>query len=158
MEGVMTLLSYATYKGFKVYQMDVKSTFLNGILEEEVYIEQLERFVDENNKDKVCKLHKALYGLKQAPRAWYERLHKYLVQIGFERTDDNSNMYIKLEEGKDILISEIFVDDIIFGEKEVPSKDFANKMKHEFEMSMFEEIKFFVRLQVHQLKHGIFVT
>ena len=97
MEGVRTLLAYATYKGFKVYQMDVKSAFLNGILEEEVYIEQLEGFVDENNRDMVCKLHKALYGLKQAPRAWYERLHKYLVQIGFERTNDNSNMYIKLE-------------------------------------------------------------
>ena len=67
-------------------------------------------------------------------------------------------MYIKLEEGKDILISEIFVDDIIFGGKEVLSKYFADKMKHEFEISMFEEIKFFVGLQVHQLKHGIFVT
>ena len=84
--------------------MDANFTFLNGILEEEVYIEQPEGFVDENNKDKVCKLHKPLYGLKQAPRAWYERLHKYVVQIGFETTDDNNNMYIKLEEGKDILI------------------------------------------------------
>ena len=64
MEGVRTLLAYATYKGFNVYQMNVKYTFLNGILEEEVYIEQPEGFVDENNKDKVCKLHKALYGLK----------------------------------------------------------------------------------------------
>ena len=72
--------------------MDVKSTFLNGILEEEVYREQLEGFLDENNKDMVCKLHKALYGLKQVPRAWYEKLHKYLVKIGFERTDDNSNL------------------------------------------------------------------
>ena len=138
--------------------MDVKSSFLNGTLEEEVYIEKLEGFVDENNKDKVCKLHKALYGLKQAPRAWYEILHKYLVKLGFERPYDNNNMYIKLEEGKDILISEIFVDDIIFGGKEVLIKDFSNKMKHEFEMSMFGEIKFFVGLQVHQLKHGIFVT
>ena len=75
--------------------MDVKYAFLNGILEEEVYIEQPEGFLDDNNKDMVCKLHKALYGLKQAPRAWYERLHKYLVKIGFERTDDNNNLYIK---------------------------------------------------------------
>ena len=108
--------------------MDVKSAFMNGILDEEVYIEQIEGFFDEN-KDMVCKLHKALYGLKQAPRAQYERLHKYLVQIGFERTNDNSNMYIKLEEGKDILISKIFVDDTIFGGKEVLSKDFSDKMK-----------------------------
>ena len=79
MEGVRTLLAYVAYEGFKVYQMDVKSAFLNGILEEEVYIEQPEGFVDKNNKDKVYKLHKAPYGLKQAPIAWYERLHKYLV-------------------------------------------------------------------------------
>ena len=103
-------------------------------------------------------MHKALYGLKQAPRAWYEILHKYLVQIGFERTDENNNMYIKSEEGKHILISKIFVDDIIFGGKEVLSKDFADKMKHEFEMSMYGEINFFFGLQVHQLKHGIFLT
>ena len=75
--------------------MDVKSAFLNGIIEEEFYIEKLEGFFDENNKDKVCKLHKALYGSKQAPGAWYERIYKYLVQIRFERTNDNNNMYIK---------------------------------------------------------------
>ena len=121
--------------------MDVKSTFLNGILEEEVYIEQLEGFVDDNNKDMVCKLHKALYGLKQAPRAWYERLHKYLVKIGFERNDDNNNLYIKVEKGKDTLLSKIFVDDIIFGGKDALCKDFANQKKHEFKMSMFGEIK-----------------
>ena len=63
----------------------------------------------------VCRLHKVLYGLKQAPRAWYERLHKYLVKIGFERTNDNKNLYIKIEKGKGILLSKIFVDDIIFG-------------------------------------------
>ena len=129
--------------------MDVKSTFLNGILEEEVYIEEPGGFVDVNNKNKVCKLHKALYGLKQPPRVWYERLHKYLMKIGFERTNEKNNIYIKSKEDKNILILEIFVDDIIFGGKEVLSKDFANKMKHEFEMSMFEEIKFFFGLQVH---------
>ena len=75
MEGVRTLLAYVAYKGFKFYQMDVKSSFLNGILEEEVYKEQPEGFFDEKNRDKVCKLQKSLYGLKQAPRAWYERLH-----------------------------------------------------------------------------------
>ena len=64
LEGVRTFLAYATHRGFKVYQMDVKSTFLNGILDEEVYIEQLEGFVDPNKRDMVCKLHKALYGLK----------------------------------------------------------------------------------------------
>ena len=97
----------------------------------------------------VCKLHKALYGLKQAPRAWYERLHTYFVKIGFERIDDNINLYMKVDKDKGVLISKIFVDDIIFGIQDALCKDFANQMKQEFEMSMFGEIKFFVRLQVH---------
>ena len=129
LEGIRTLLAYCGYKGFKVYQMDVKSTFLNGILEEEVYIEQPEGFVDKNNKNMVCPLQKALYGLNQAPRARYERLHTYLVKIGFERTDDNSNLYMKIDKDKGILISEIFVDDIIFGGQDSLCKYFANQMK-----------------------------
>ena len=106
--------------------MDVNSTFLNGILEEEVYIEQLEGFVDKKNKNMICRLHIALYGLKQAPRAWYERLHTYLVKIGFERTDENINLYMKINKEKAILISKFFVDDIIFGGKDALCKDFAN--------------------------------
>ena len=114
MEGVRTLLSYVEYKGFKVYQMDVKSAFLNGILDEEVYIEQPKRFIDPEKKDMVCKLHKALYGLKQAPRAWYERLHNYLIQIGFQRTNDNNSLYIKQGHDNKIVLAEIFVDDTLF--------------------------------------------
>ena len=106
----------------------------------------------------VCRLQKALHGLKQAPRAWYERLHTYLVKIGFERTDDNINLYMKIDEDKGILLSEIFVDDIILGGKDALCKDFANQMKQEFKMSMFGEIKFFVGLQIHQMKHEIFIT
>ena len=94
----------------------------------------------------VNKLHKALYSLKQAPRAWYERLHKYLVKIGFERIDENKNLYIRSKEGKNILISEIFVDDIIFRGKDALCKYFFDQMKHEFEMSMFGAIKIFVGL------------
>ena len=123
MEGVRTLLAYSAYKGFKVYQMDVKSTFLNGILEEEVYIEQPEGFADVNNKNMVCRLHKALYGLKQEPRAWYERLHTYLVKIGFEMTADNINLYMKTDKEKGILLSEIFFDDIIFGGEDAVCQD-----------------------------------
>ena len=95
--------------------MDVKSTFLNVILEEEVYIKQLEGFFDTNNKNMVCRLHKVLHGLKQDPRAWYERLHNYFMNIGFEKTDDKKNLYLKIEGGKGILLVKIFVDDIIFG-------------------------------------------
>ena len=79
--------------------MDLKSLFLDGILEEEVYIKQLEGFVDPSKKDMVCKLHKALYGLKKDPKAWYERLYNYLIKIGFQRTNDNISLYIN--EGLD---------------------------------------------------------
>ena len=103
----------------------------------------------------VCRLHKSLYGLKKDPRAWYERLHNYLVKIGFEKTDDNNNLYLKTKGGKWILLAEIFVDDIIFGGQNALCKIFKNEMKKEFKMSMFGEIKFFVGLQVYQMKYGI---
>ena len=78
MEAIKTILAYAFSKRIKVYQMDVKSTFMNGELEEEVYIEQPQGFILSKHKDFVCILKKALYGLKQAPKAWYSRLDKYL--------------------------------------------------------------------------------
>lgn len=109
-----SLIAYANYKGFKVYQIDVKSLFLNGILEEEVYIDQLEGFVDPNKRNMVCKLHKDLYRLKQAPRSWYERLHNYLVKINFTRTNENKNLYLKSESENKTFLAKIFVDDIIF--------------------------------------------
>ena len=146
LDGVRTLLAYSTYKGFKVCQMDVKSIFLNGILEEEVYIEHPQGFFDPNKKNMVCRFHKALYGLKKAPRAWYKILHNYLVKIGFEKIDDNNNLYLKTKAGKGILLAEIFVDDIIFGGQDALCKTFSNEMMKKFEISMFGEIKFLVGL------------
>jgi hypothetical protein len=97
MEAIRLLLAYACSKNVKVYQMDVKSAFLNGELEEEVYIEQPEGFQLSENTNYVCKLKKALYGLKQAPRAWYSRLDKYLQQAGFIKGSADNNLYIKSE-------------------------------------------------------------
>ena len=94
--------------------MDVKSMFLNGELEGEVYIEQPQGFLLSEHGDFVCRLKKALYGLKQAPRAWYVRLDKYLQQQGFKRGSVDSNLYIKVDKGSMIII-EVYVDDIIFG-------------------------------------------
>ena len=114
--------------------------------------------MDPNKKNMVCKLHKGLYGLKQAPRAWYERIHNYLVKIIFERKNDNSNLFLKIGKKNEVFLSEFFVNDIIFRGNEVLCKSFVNEMKKEFEMSMFGEIKFFVGLQVCQMKFGIFIT
>ena len=90
-------LDFAGYKNFKVYQMDVKYAFLNGELEEEVYVEQPEGFLLSENRNHVCKLKKALYGLKQAPRAWFSILDNYLKKEGYISRATHINLYIKFE-------------------------------------------------------------
>jgi hypothetical protein len=93
LEAIRMFLAFSSYKKFKVYQMDVKSTFLNGNLEDEVYIEKQDGLQITNKRDYVCKLNKALYGLKQAPRAWYARLDSYLQKQGLKRGSTNNNIY-----------------------------------------------------------------
>jgi hypothetical protein len=113
LEAIRIFLSYAFHKRFKVYQMDVKSAFLNGDLNEEVYMEHLEGFELSDNPDLVCKMKKALYGLKQAPCAWYHILDTYLKDKGFKRGIVDNNLYIKTK-GNDLVILLVYVDDIIF--------------------------------------------
>jgi hypothetical protein len=109
--------------------MDVKSAFLNGDLEEEVYMEQPEGFSLTDNPNYVCKLKKALYGLKQAPWAWYSRLDKFLQEKGFKKGTVDSNLYIK-SEGDDLLVVLVYVDDIVFGcTNESSVQWFANCMQ-----------------------------
>jgi hypothetical protein len=158
MEAIHFLLAYACSKNVKVYQMDVKSSFLNGELEEEVYIEQPEGFQLSENIDYVCKLKKALYGLKQALRAWYSRLDKYLQQAGFRKGSADNNLYIKVSQGN-ILLIEVYVDDIIFGsDDDRLSQKFAKDMQNEFEMSLLGELSFFLGLQIRQSNQGIFIS
>jgi hypothetical protein len=114
MEAIRLFLAYACSKNIKVYHMDIKLSFLNGELEEEVYIEQLEGFQLSENVYYVCKLKNALYGLKQGPRAWFSRLDKYLQQTALKKRSANNNLYIKVSQDT-ILLIEFYVDDIIFG-------------------------------------------
>eukprot|EP00253_Pinus_taeda_P029699 PITA_29699 len=97
LEAIRMFLTFSSFQNFKVYQMDVKYAFLNGDLEEEVYIEQPKGFILGNDENLVCKLKNALYGLKQAPRAWYYHLNKYLQQQGFTKGSANNNLYTKIE-------------------------------------------------------------
>jgi hypothetical protein len=150
MESIRLILAYASSKYIKVYQMDVKSTFLNGDLEEEVYMEQPDGLQVQVEEQYVYRLKKALYRLKQAPRAWYSRLDNYLRQQGFRKGNTDSNLYIK-KENDNLIIVEIYVDDIIFGSDDNRlSKQFAESMQKEFEMSMLGEMKFFLGLQITQ--------
>nr|GFC13623.1 putative ribonuclease H-like domain-containing protein [Tanacetum cinerariifolium] len=112
-EAIRLFLAYAPFMGFLVYQMDVKSAFLYGTIEEEVYICQPPGFEDPEYPNKVYKVVKALYGLHQAPRAWYETLATYLLENGFQRGIIDQTLFIKKQQ-KDILLVQIYVDDIIF--------------------------------------------
>ncbi|GKA74932.1 putative ribonuclease H-like domain-containing protein, partial [Tanacetum coccineum] len=113
-EAIRLFLAYASFMGFLVYQMDVKSAFLYGTIEEEVYVTQPPGFKDPDHPDKVYKVVKALYGLHQAPRAWYETLANYLLSNGFNRGKIDQTLFIKKQKG-DILLVQVYVDDIIFG-------------------------------------------
>jgi hypothetical protein len=95
LESIRILLAYATYHGFKLYQMDVKSAFLNGPIKEEVYVEQPPGFEDSEYPNHVFKLSKALYGLKQAPRAWYECLRDFLIANGFKVRKADPTLFTK---------------------------------------------------------------
>eukprot|EP00253_Pinus_taeda_P016032 PITA_16032 len=151
-------LALSSFQKFKVFQMDVKSSFLNGDLDEKVYIEQPDGFILGNDPKLVCRLKNALYGLKQAPRAWYYQLDKYLNQQGFTKGSTYSNLYIKIDNDQ-LLILVVYVDDIIFGSNEEDiSQNFALVMQKEFEMSMLGELTYFLGLQVQQNKDGIFLS
>ncbi|GJX58725.1 putative ribonuclease H-like domain-containing protein [Tanacetum coccineum] len=113
-KAIRLFLAYASFMGFLVYQMDVKSVFLYGTIEEEVYVTQPPGFKDPNHPDKVYKVVKVLYGLHQAPRAWYETLANYLLGNGFKRGKIDHTLFIKKQKG-DILLIQVYVDDIIFG-------------------------------------------
>jgi hypothetical protein len=114
LESIRILLAYATHHDFKIYQMDVKSAFLNGPIKKEVYVEQPPGFEDQEYPNHVYKLHKALYALKQAPRAWYEYLRDFLTQNGFKIGKVNSTLFTRKVDN-DLFICQIYVDDIIFG-------------------------------------------
>ncbi|GKB99032.1 retrovirus-related pol polyprotein from transposon TNT 1-94 [Tanacetum coccineum] len=132
MEAIRISLAFATYMNFRVYQMDVKSAFLNGKLKEEVYVKQPLGFESSEFPDYVCKLDKTLYGLKQAPKAWYETLSYFLIQNKFTRGRIDNTLFIYKSKG-----------------------DFEKRMTKKFEMSMMGELTYFLGLQIKQDDTGI---
>ena len=114
LEFIRILLAIASHLNFKLYQMDIKSAFLNGMLQEEVYAEQPKGFVDPHRLDDVYKLKRSLYGLKQALRAWYERLTTYLTEHGFKRGFSDTTFFIQKVKNY-FVVAQIYVDDIVFG-------------------------------------------
>nr|GEV18523.1 hypothetical protein [Tanacetum cinerariifolium] len=135
-KAIRLFLAYASFMGFMVYHMDVKSDFLYEMIEEEVYVCQPPGFEDPDHPGKVYKVVKALYGLHQAPRAWYDTLAKYLLGNGFHRGKTDPTLFIKRQKG-DILLVHVYVDDIIFGStKKELCTEFERLMKDEFQMNV----------------------
>ncbi|GJW72066.1 retrovirus-related pol polyprotein from transposon TNT 1-94 [Tanacetum coccineum] len=138
--------------------MDVKTAFLNGILREEVYVSQPDRFVDQDNPNHVYKLKKALYGLKQAPRAWYDLLSSFLLSQKFSKGVVDTTLFTQ-KEGKDILLVQIYVDDIVFASTDPAlCESFSEIMCLKFKMSMIGKMSFFLGLQISQSPRGIFLN
>ncbi|GJT35045.1 retrovirus-related pol polyprotein from transposon TNT 1-94 [Tanacetum coccineum] len=156
LESIRILLAYACAFDFKLFQMDVKSAFLNSFINEEVYVAQPPGFIDFEKPNHVYKLKKALYGLKQAPKAWYDRLKAFLIKHEYKMGMVDNTLFTK-KKSSNLIIIQIYVDDIIFGSTcQDMCDEFAKIMHDEFEMSMMGELNFFLGLQIKQMEDGIF--
>ncbi|GJY55369.1 ribonuclease H-like domain-containing protein [Tanacetum coccineum] len=157
-EAIRIFLAFASYMGFIVYQMDVKSSFLYGKIDEEVYVPQPLGFIDPKYPKKVYKVVKALYGLHQAPRAWYATLSTFLLKNGYRRGTIGNTLFIKKDKNN-IMLVQVYVNDIIFAStKKSWCDEFEVLMKSRFQMSSMGELTFFLRLQVKQKEDGIFIS
>nr|GEW82989.1 hypothetical protein [Tanacetum cinerariifolium] len=143
-EAIRIFLAFASYMGFIVYQMDVKSAFLYGTIDEEVYVSQPLGFVDPKFPNKVYKAVKALYGLHQALGAWYATLSTFLEKSGYRRGAIDKTLFIKKDK-KNIMLVQVYVDDIIFSSTKKSWCDaFEELMKNKFQMSSMGELTFFL--------------
>ncbi|CAL8990724.1 unnamed protein product, partial [Prunus brigantina] len=141
-----------------LFQLDVKSAFLNGILKEEVYVEQPQGYVQESKETKVYRLNKALYGLKQAPRAWYDEIDAYFNTAGFKKSLSEATLYIKTSDTSGIIIVSLYVDDIIYtGSCPKLLEDFKQDMMQHYEMTDLGLLHHFLGMGVEQTDKHIFI-
>lgn len=157
LDTIRMILAVAAEKEWKVFQLDVKSAFLNGILQEEIYVEQPEGFCVAESEQKVYRLKKALYGLKQAPRAWYSKIDDFFIELGFERSRSEHTLYVRKVDLSVIIIS-LYVDDLLVTGND---QKFIQKMKQNlmqmFEMTDLGEMTFFLGMEVNQIPGKIFI-
>ncbi|GJV91545.1 retrovirus-related pol polyprotein from transposon TNT 1-94 [Tanacetum coccineum] len=157
-KAIRIFIANAASKNMTVYQMDVKTAFLNGELKEEVYVSQLEGFIDPDHPIHVYRLKKALYSLKQSPRAWYDTLLRFLLDNKFSKGAVDPTLFTQ-KTGKHILLVQIYVDDIIFASTDPKACEiFSYEMSSKFQMSMMGQMSFFLGLQVSQNPGGIFIN
>ena len=151
------VLAIVAHNKWYVHQMDVMSTFLNGSLEEEVYVRQPPGYEVDGQEEKVYRLKKALYGLKQTPRVWYNRIDEYLNGEGFNRSPSEPTLYTKVNQEGKILIVCLYFDDLIFT-RDLSVDELKKAMKTEFEMTNLRMMKYFLGIEVTQSEDGIFIN
>jgi hypothetical protein len=153
--SIGAVIYIATKMGWKIHQMDMKTAFMNGLIEEEVYIEQPQGFEVHGRDSHVCRLKKALYGLKQAPKAWYSRIDTYLQQMGFEKSEADPNLYY-IVVGEDPLILVLYVDDLFIIGAERLIAGCKESLASKFEMNDIG-LMHYLRLEVWQEPGHIFL-
>ncbi|GJZ28589.1 retrovirus-related pol polyprotein from transposon TNT 1-94 [Tanacetum coccineum] len=155
-DTIRTILAFAAQRGMKVHQLDVRSAFLYGELEETVFVEQPQGFEIQGQEEKVYRLRKALYGLKQAPRAWYGRIEGYFKRQGFNKCPYEPTLFVRSDKEKELLIVSVYVDDLIVAGSNLSLiEEFKTSMKSEFEMSDMGEMHYFLGVEVVQNEMGI---
>jgi hypothetical protein len=154
--SIRSIIDIATEMGWRIHQMDVKIAFLNGFIEEEVHIEQPQEFEVMERDSHVFLLRKALYGLKQAPRAWYSCIDTYLLQMGFEKSKVDPNLYYIIR-GEDTLILILYVDDLFITGAELLIVDCKLGLASEFEMIDIDLMHYFLGMMVWQEEGHIFL-
>ncbi|KAM1485555.1 hypothetical protein TB1_036396 [Malus domestica] len=158
LDTIRTLIALAAKKGWKLHQLDVKSAFLNGVLEEEVFVEQPQGFTNQEFPEKVYKLRKALYGLKQAPRAWYSEIDSYFIEKGFQKSPSEATLYTKTESNNKTLIVSIYVDDVVYtGNDAAMMEEFKEEMMKRYEMTDLGLLHHFLGIGVIQKASSIFI-
>ncbi|CAM8956645.1 unnamed protein product [Rhodiola kirilowii] len=159
MDTIRMIIALAAQNMWKIHQMDVKSAFLNGVLEEEVYVDQPPGYVQRREEKNVYKLKKALYGLKQALRAWYARIDTYMLENGFQKCPYEHTLYIKMSAEGQLLIVCLYVDDLIFtGSSKEMFIEFREAMTCQFEMIDMGLMSYFLGIEVEQADSGIFIS
>lgn len=156
METVRLIVALASWWNWTLWQLDVKSAFLNGPLEEEIYIQQPQGFISTGKESKVLKLRKALYGLKQAPRAWNKRIDTFLVHSGFMKCTSEHGVYVKMMNQVDVLIICLYVDDLLItGTSLSGIEELKTSLKQEFEMSDLGTLTYFLGIEFVHTERGV---
>lgn len=158
-DTIKLVIALAAQRSWPIFQLDVKSAFLHGNLQEQVFIDKPPGYMKIGSEHKVYKLKKALYGLKQAPRAWYSRIDAYFHKEGFQKCSYDHTLYTKIGDGEECLLYAYMLDDLIYvGNDSVMLGKFKEFMMLEFDMSDLGKLHYFLGLEVVQTAAGIFVS